>query len=97
LLKILDEWTDYLEGEGQIDAIYTDCAEAFGKVPHKRLIHKLKAYNINENLVQWIMELITNRQQKVKVNGTLSEWLWIGMNCWLEVLMIVGIILKKSY
>jgi len=56
LLKILDEWTDYLEGEGQIDVIYTDFAKAFDKVPHKRLpvIHKLKAYNINENLVHGI-------------------------------------------
>jgi len=75
LLKILDEWTDYLEGEGQINVIYTDFAKAFDKVPHKRLFHKLKAYNINENLVQWIIEFLTNRQQKVKVNGTLSEWL----------------------
>jgi len=35
-LKILDEWTDYLEGEGQLDVIYTDFAKAFDKVPHKR-------------------------------------------------------------
>jgi len=34
----------------------------------------LKAYNINENAVQWIMAFLTNRQQKVKVNCTLSEW-----------------------
>jgi len=74
LLKILDEWTDYLEGEWQIDVIYTDFAKAFDKVPHKKLIHKLKV-RLNENLVQWIMAFITNRQQKVKVNGTLSEWL----------------------
>jgi len=52
LLKILDEWTDYLEG--QIDVIYTDFATAFDKVPCKRLIHKLKAYNIDKNLVQWV-------------------------------------------
>jgi len=35
----------------------------------------LKVYNIDENLVQWIIAFLTNRQQKVKVNGTLSEWL----------------------
>ena len=34
----------------------------------------MKAYNINENAVQWIMAFLTNRQQKVKVNCTLSEW-----------------------
>ena len=43
LLKILDDWTDYLEGDGQIDVIYTDFAKASDKVLHKRLIHKLKA------------------------------------------------------
>ena len=69
------QWTDYVEGDGQIDVIYTHFAKAFDKVPHKRLIHKLEAYNINENLVLWIMAFLTNRQQKVKVNGTLSEWL----------------------
>jgi len=37
----------------QIDVIYTDFAKAFDRVPHKSLIHVLKAYNINENLVQW--------------------------------------------
>ena len=77
LLKILDEWTDYLEGEGQTDVIYTDFTKAFDKVPHKRLIHKLKAYNIDENLIHWIIAFLTNRQQKVKINGTLSEWLMV--------------------
>jgi len=75
LLKILDDWTEYLEGGGQVDVIYTDFAKAFDKVPHKKLIHKLKSYNIAENIVQWIVAFLTNRKQKVKVNGTLSEWL----------------------
>ena len=78
-MKILDEWTDYLEGDGQIDVIYTDFAKAFDKVPHKRLIYKLKAYNIDKNLMQWIIEFLTNRLQNVKVNGTLSEgWKYLA-------------------
>jgi len=52
LLKIIDEWTDYVEGDLQINVIYTDFAKAFDKVPHKRSIHKLKTYNIDENVVQ---------------------------------------------
>jgi len=77
LLKILDDWTDYLE-DGLIDIIYADFAKAFDKVPHKRLIHKLKTYNIDENVVQWIMAFLTNRKQKVKVNMVryLNGWMY---------------------
>jgi len=39
LLKILDEWTDYLEGEGQIDVIYIDFAKAFDKVLIDNIIY----------------------------------------------------------
>jgi len=41
MLNILDEWTEYVEGGGQIDVIYTDFSQAFDKVPHKPVIHKL--------------------------------------------------------
>jgi len=51
LLKILDEWTAYFEGGEQIDVMCTHFSKAFDKVPHKRLIHKLKAYSKDENLV----------------------------------------------
>jgi len=38
------EWTDFLDSGGQIDVIYTDFAKAFDKVPHQRLLAKLKSY-----------------------------------------------------
>jgi len=33
-----------LESGEQIDCIYTDFEKAFDKVPHRRLLKKLKAY-----------------------------------------------------
>ena len=48
LLHLLDKWTEYLEQGGQIDAVYTDFEKAFDKVPHKRLISKLKSYGLSE-------------------------------------------------
>ena len=46
LLLVLDKWTDDLEHGGQIDVIYTDFEKAFDKVPHQRLISKLKSLSL---------------------------------------------------
>ena len=74
LLKILDEWTKLLESGGQIDVIYTDFEKAFDKVPHKRLISKLKSYGINKNVTDWIESFLLLRKQRVKINDSFSEW-----------------------
>jgi hypothetical protein len=74
LLHMLDKWTEFLEGEGQIDAIYTDFEKAFDKVPHKRLIKKLQAFGINSNLISWTTSFLSNRKHCVRVNGKFSQW-----------------------
>ena len=48
--------------------------KAFDQVPHKRLIHKIKSYGIDEQTVNWIENFLNNRKQKVIVNGAQSEW-----------------------
>jgi len=42
LLKVLNEWTEKLENGGRIDVLYTYLEKAFDRVPHRRLLHKLK-------------------------------------------------------
>ena len=42
LLRMLDEWTEYIDSGAQIDRIYTDLEKALDKIPHKKLI-SLKA------------------------------------------------------
>ena len=46
LLSILDEWTEALEPSGVVNVIHTEFEKAFDKVPHKRLMSKLKSYKI---------------------------------------------------
>ena len=48
--------------------------KAFDKVPHKRLLKVLKYYSIPSNIVDWIKSFLTNRKQRVIVNGTPSSW-----------------------
>ena len=74
LLKMLDDWTLKLENGGQIDVIYTDLEKAFDKVPHKYLIYKLKQYKLNHNVTQWIESFQLDRQQRVVIDGTSSEY-----------------------
>ena len=74
LLKVMDEWTRILDDGGEIDVIYMDFMKAFDKVPHRRLIEKLKCYGINGKLLNWVKEFLNGRKQRVVVNGCKSEW-----------------------
>ena len=74
LLAVLDTWSKIIEEEGSVDTIYLDFAKAFDTVPHERLLTKLSAYGIKGNILKWMRSFLTDRQQKVVVNGHESEW-----------------------
>ena len=54
------------------DAIYLDLRKAFDKVPHNRLITKLRGYGIAGNLLAWISCFLTDRAQQVRLDGCMS-------------------------
>jgi hypothetical protein len=69
------EWVTKLVDEGSpVDIIYLDFSKAFDKVPHKRLVEKLKAHGIKGKVVNWIEEWLRDRKQRVVVNGESSDW-----------------------
>ena len=74
LLHMLETWTSALDKGICIDAIYLDFSKAFDSVPHKRLLLKLKGYGIQEQLLSWITDFLSDRRQRVKVNGSYSSW-----------------------
>ena len=74
LLCVLDDWTRAMFEGHNTDVIYFDFSKAFDTVPHKRLIHKLKAYGINGKLLVWLQDFLSDRQQRVIVNSTFSSW-----------------------
>ena len=74
LLRALDDWTSAMDNGNDIDCIYTDFRKAFDTVPHKRLLSKLKSYGISEQLRKWITSWLSNRRQKVIINGEESDW-----------------------
>jgi len=46
LLVVIELWTEMLDFDDSVDAIYLDFSKAFDIVPHERLLNKLKAYGI---------------------------------------------------
>ena len=74
LVTYLDYVTKRLDDKEPVDVLYLDFAKAFDKVPHKRLIQKIKCYKFSEKLVNWIEAWLTNRKQRVIVNGVASDW-----------------------
>ena len=48
--------------------------KAFDTVPHKKLINKLDSYNIRNELINWMEAFLTDRKQKVAVNGKEPKW-----------------------
>ena len=73
LLITTDEFIQNFEGKTQTDVVVLDFSKAFDVVPHQRLLHKLDHYGIRGTTLNWIQNFLTNRTQKVVVDGSSSE------------------------
>ena len=71
----MDKITEALDKGEPVDVIFFDFAEAFDKVPLARLMEKVWAHGIRGNMLRWIKNWLTDRQQRVVLNGTFSEWM----------------------
>jgi len=72
----LDEWTEKLENGERIDVLYADLEKAFDRIPHRRLLRKLKQCNIHPDLglIDWIKSFLSGRKQRVQLNRVYSCW-----------------------
>ena len=73
LLEYMEVVTKMIDQGESMDIIYLDFAKAFDLVPKQRLLAKLKAHGIDGNLLNWIAAWLTNRKQKVVLNGKSSS------------------------
>ena len=74
LIRVLEEWTEAIDKGHGVDCVYMDYQKAFDTVPHKRLISKLKSYNLGEEMISWIQNYLSGRKQQVSINGANSNW-----------------------
>ena len=59
MLCFLEEITK-IDERSPVDIIYLDFQKAFDKVPHQRLLLKLKAHGIGDGIIDWIEQWLTD-------------------------------------
>ena len=59
----------------EVGAVFFDLQKAFDSLPHHALLDKLRDLQLNEFILKWICDYLTQRKQRVVVNGQTSETL----------------------
>jgi len=74
LLAITTEIHNAFENRQETRAAFLDISKAFDKVWHPGLIFKLKQNGINGNLLNMLEHYLSDRKQRVILNGIESPW-----------------------
>ena len=61
----------------EVRAVFCDISKAFGRVWHKGILFKLRKAGINGELLDWLLNYLTNRKQRVVIPGAVSKWAFI--------------------
>ena len=74
LLAITTEIYNSFEKRDETRAVFLDMSKAFDKVWHEGLISKMRQNGINGNLLKMLESYLSNRKQRVVLNGVDSPW-----------------------
>ena len=71
--SVLHDTERNLDKNIQTDVIYLDFAKAFDSVDHKILLAKMRAYGVSGLLLSWLEDYLTDRIQRVVLQGASSQ------------------------
>ena len=74
LLRLIETCKKTLDKGGFAGALLMDLSKAFDCLNHELLIAKLSAYGFSPNALQLVHSYLSERKQRVKVNGSFSTW-----------------------
>ena len=74
LLNFKQHCKNSIDNKGLTGAVFMDLSKAFDSVCHDLLIAKLDAYGLNLDALHLIRNYLSQRQQRVKINRSNSDW-----------------------
>jgi hypothetical protein len=80
--SFLTNLLSFFDSGDPVDVIYLDFQKAFDKVPHRRLLKKVKAMGIGGKLYKWIADWLSDRKQRVCLAGPSSDYPKVV--CWTQ-------------
>ena len=79
LLRFLETCKITRDKGGFVCALSMDLSKAFDCLNHELLLAKLHAYDFSRSAVTLIHSYLSNRRQRVKINGSFSMWKEINL------------------
>ena len=74
LLECVQDWSVNIRNKSDLDVLYIDYTRAFDSCVHSKLLYKLTSqFEIFDALYFWIKSFLTERSQRVVVDGTVSK------------------------
>ena len=79
LIKAQHTWMEWLDGDASVVRVFSfDFSKAFDTVPHEILCNKLKELPISPYIINWIIDFLTSRYQRVVIDGIKTDYLPIN-------------------
>ena len=73
LFRVIEQCRKILDRSGKVGMILMDLSTAYDCIPHYLLLAKLEAHGFGLESLNLMNSYLTNRLQRVKVNGTYSR------------------------
>ena len=74
LVYLVHKIYDAFEKGKEVRMVFLDISKAFDKVWHKGLLYKLESLGVRGSLLKWFESYLSNRKQRVVVDGQTSSW-----------------------
>ena len=74
LTVITHMWHQALDDRLSVRALFVDYSKAFDHVDHSTVLSKMTTLNADPCTIRWMLSFLSNRQQRVKIGSTVSQW-----------------------
>ena len=75
LMSMIEKWKTWLDKSGGLaGAVLMDLSKAFDTINHELLIAKLEAYGFSNDALKIILDYLSDRWQRTKINTSFSSW-----------------------